>query len=913
MSDSEIYSELAEAFARVVDLPAPERSAYLLRFGVDRPQLRRALERLLATDHAIETGDAEDPLIGPIAAGRAADTPPHIDGFRLLRRLGSGSAGTVYEAQQHRPRRRVAIKVLHDRHAADADAFSHEADVLAQVVHPGVAQVFAADVTADGHAFLVMELVEGRSITEHCAGENMSVADRVRLIVQVCDAIAQAHRLGVVHRDLKPANVLVDAAGRTKIVDFGVAAITTPPQPTDRTSGGLAGTLAYMSPEQLAATPTTAVVDARADVYALGVLMYELLAGRLPVDLRGVPFGEAAHYIATTPPMPLGSVDRTLRGDLDAICAKAIRHEPSQRYADATALADDLRRHLSHLPVRARRNPPLLRSVKFVRRHRLALRWGLSVSVVCGVMLLALQWSARREAFAQRSRADAEQNVQRHVARLRLYETRLQLAADAWRAHQLGRAGELLVQAAERQSDEADLRGWEWDYLWNVTHPPFLSFGGRLEETHAVRVSPDGRRLATCGSDSAVHIFDLTDNDPAPRPPLLTLNGHTTCVFSVDWSPDGRRLFSTDYGGNSWAWDAVTGQSLTMPMPASAETGDCTGAALSPDGRYYAVAIQERGVSVYDLNAATIAWQSPRPPKDTAWVSMPAWSRNGERLAVGLNDGSTLVWSFEPVPSGGLRESRPPLRLRESAQLVQTVVFDGDGRSLVCGYADGSIVCWDLTTRQPRYKIRAHDDWVMGVAFNSDGTQFATAGRDAIVRCWESASGKLLRTYAGHTGWVFGVTFDAAGRVISGGSDSQLRRWENLPDEGPAVSRTPAASAPVTSKPDSVGSPDGSRSVHTTDTGELSLHEHGVPRWSANAAPGRPAVIFTPDAARLISGSGDGVVRVWDAVTGRLLLRLDDAASAAISELAWQDDGRTLVARTDAGETLRWKAARRAQ
>jgi serine/threonine protein kinase len=336
-------------FLALADLDPAGRAAVLTeRCGPDL-ELRAQVEVLLGS---IDVPDAfldpeRVPSFDPDAADGPLQSGARLGEFLVLHALGSGGMGVVYAAQQDRPRRTVAIKVLH-RGARRRDImkrFELEAELLGRLQHPGIAQVFAFHAGDRATpAYLVMELVSGPPITEYAAAHDLPYMARAALAASVCDAIQHAHERGIVHRDLKPANVLIAGDGQPKLLDFGIARATglDLQLSTIKTlHGQLVGTLAYMSPEQLRAAPDD--IDARCDVYALGVLMYRLLSGRLPFDLSGVPVAEALRRVLEDAPTPLGLVDADLRGPLEQIVSRAMARDRERRYQSAAALAADLR------------------------------------------------------------------------------------------------------------------------------------------------------------------------------------------------------------------------------------------------------------------------------------------------------------------------------------------------------------------------------------------------------------------------------------------------------------------------------------------------------------------------------------------------------------------------------------------
>ncbi len=412
------YRELKEVFLRVRELPTAERGEALDRECGGDVERRRQVEELLAAD-ADDVLDAAA-RCGPLADAASSRIPERVGGYRVLGVLGEGGMGVVYRARQERPERTVALKVIRPGWLSSSllRRFEHEAEVLGRLQHPGIAQIYEAGTADDGagpQPYFAMELVEGTSILEHANAAGLGLRERIALLAKVCDAVEHAHQKGVVHRDLKPGNILVDRSGQPKVLDFGVARATDSDvrSATLQTSPGqLVGTLAYMSPEQASGDPSR--TDTRSDVYALGVVCYELLSGRSPHDLRGKTLADAVRIIVEDDATPLGAVDRSLRGDLDTIVSKALSKGIDHRYAYAAAFAADLRRFLRDEPVLARPVSATYQLRKFARRNR-----GLVVGAVAALAflvaglvsstMLAIRANERAtEAEKQRRRANDE-------------------------------------------------------------------------------------------------------------------------------------------------------------------------------------------------------------------------------------------------------------------------------------------------------------------------------------------------------------------------------------------------------------------------------------------------------------------------------------------------------------------------
>lgn len=371
-----------EIFEGACDLPTADRAAYIERAAAGDAALQAEVEALLRHDEGtadllspaqIERGSA---FASITPAQERAAIPEHFGRYRIIRSIGRGGMGEVFEAEQENPRRTVALKVIRAGAVSQQmlRRFEHESQVLGRLRHPGIAQIYDAGAIQDDRGrptpYFAMEFIRGVPISEHARGLNLSTRSRLELLAKVCDAIEHAHQKGVIHRDLKPGNIVVDEAGQPKVLDFGVARATDSDiQATTLHTdiGQLIGTVPYMSPEQVSGDP--AELDTRSDVYALGTIAYELLAGRLPHDISKCLIHEAVRVIREEEPLRLSSIDRTLRGDIETIVGKALEKDKARRYPSAESLASDIRRYLRDEPITARPASTWYQAHKFARRN----------------------------------------------------------------------------------------------------------------------------------------------------------------------------------------------------------------------------------------------------------------------------------------------------------------------------------------------------------------------------------------------------------------------------------------------------------------------------------------------------------------------------------------------------------------
>lgn len=364
-----------QIFQGAAELTGESRAQFLVDQCGGDAQLRMDVEKLLDQDGAANTRFLE----GDKSARQQRPTPQRIAHFQILRLIGEGGMGSVFEARQDHPRRIVALKIIRMAMASESvrRRFEYEVQILGQLKHPGIAQIYEAGTHDDGMGpvpYFAMEFVHGPSLLDFAKSHKLATRQRLSLLAEICDAVHHAHQKGVVHRDLKPANIMVESNGgspQPKILDFGVARATHSDiqQVTMHTEvGQIIGTLSYMSPEQVAGRPDE--LDVRSDVYALGVILFELLADRLPYDLRGHSLPQAGSIIRNQEPSRLSSVQSAYRGDIETIVAKALEKEKERRYQSAAELGDDIRRYLRDEPIVARPASRAYQLRKFAKRNK---------------------------------------------------------------------------------------------------------------------------------------------------------------------------------------------------------------------------------------------------------------------------------------------------------------------------------------------------------------------------------------------------------------------------------------------------------------------------------------------------------------------------------------------------------------
>ena len=794
--------------------------------------------------------EAAEPASGAGWMGARESLPPRIGRYRIRRRISSGGMGTVYEAEQDAPRRTVAVKLIHGGATSPRALrrFEHEARVLARLNHPGIAQIFEAgtiESAAGVQPFLSMEFVDGERLTAYADLTGLGVRGRLALIANVCDAVQHAHLKGVVHRDLKPANILVDQRGRPKVLDFGVARATDV-DVTDASvhsrSAEPVGTVPYMSPEQVAGDPDD--VDTRTDVYSLGVICYELLAGRLPHCLDGKSIPHALRTIAEEEPPRLGTLDRTLRGDVETIVAKAMEKDRQRRYQSPADFAADVRRYLADEPVLARPIGRLGRLGRWCRREpRVAALTGI-VLLLLVVMALGSTTAALWIASARRIERQAHRRAQElsESRRHGLYAAQMNLAMQAYRQNDSS-AVLALLDGQRPLPGQEDLRRFEWYFLWKQLHGARHTLDGHRGSIESVAVSPDGRLVAGGSSDGVILLWEASTWKR-----LASLVGHEGPVHSVAFDPRGDTLASGGEDGLVRLWDLST-HSARGALPGHSAPVQCV--AFGPHGRRLAsgdgvinrlmprMEDEPGHVKLWDLSTEreVVALTELSDP-----VAQLAFSADGTRLIAATWGGTAQAWD---VADGHPVEMVPS----DVGGLMALAISADDARVALGGWND-SVVIWDIAAC--RLAASLSDRGVGALAFSPDGSLLATGDRgNGNIRLWEARTGRHLDQLRGHTGAVNSLTFDpAASRLISGSSDGTLKVWD--------------------------------------------LRRRYQPRRLRGHEGEIADVAFRPDGEQLATAGRDGTARLWDRATGQELARFGCGSERAES-VTFFPDGDTLA------------------
>jgi WD40 repeat protein/serine/threonine protein kinase len=855
----------------------------------------------------------------PDASERTLGTPPvsiggdvritegaMIGHYQVKRLIGAGGMGRVYEAQQENPRRTVAIKLM-GKGVASASAlrrFEFEAQVLARLKHPGIAQIYEAGSFDDGTGGLpwfAMEYISNaKPITEYARDAKLGTRERMRLFKQACEAVAHGHQRGVIHRDLKPTNILVDGGGQVKVIDFGVARTTDSDMVVNTLQtdvGQLVGTVQYMSPEQFDADPHD--LDIRSDVYALGVVMYELLSGRLPYDLRKKAIHEAARVVREEDPARLSTISPTLRGDLEVIVAKAMAKERGQRYASASALSDDIGRYLDQEPITARAPGVLETMRRFGKRHRvvsaaiLAAFAVLSISVVVvSVLYLNLQRKSQEiaqkndslafeQTLAENARREAEAARTHSDEALRSLQSETYVSAIR-RATSAMSSGRTDIVSQEMDSIEAlklpDVtRRFEWRLLQAATHPELAVIDTHGGSTQAVACSPDARTIATAGDDGIVRLWNADTGSP-----LAELKGHASRVNALAFSPDGSLLASAGDDATVRLWDPRTTTGVCLGE-LKGHTGPVRAVAFASDGRSLATGSADRSIRLWDSTSHACTRTLDGHAKAVRAV---AFTPDGTALASASSDGTVRVWN--------LAAATAPRTLQDHPGEVTCLALSPDARTLAEGFADGALQMWNLSDGT-RIGTTTLDGALTGLSFapTRAAPALLAATTKGVARI-DPAKGTLLAAPTGERLPASSLTFLPDGtRYATGGNDGMLRVWDATATE--FHERIPGLAAPARA----IACAPGTAHVLATNgaQGSVQLWNTDGPRALAtltHAGESVRGIDFTPNGRLLVTGAADGALLLWNAEAGTLQTTLQ-ASGPSIDAVAISPDGRTIA------------------
>jgi WD40 repeat protein len=823
----------------------PELGEYLQRFPefADLLQLQLALHDSLDPKLA-DWDESETPQLRP-----RPSSYPSVAGYRIVREIGSGGMGIVYEAWQLGLKRRVALKmVLAGAHASpeQLERFQFEAAAAARLHHPHIVEIHEIGEQA-GCSYISLEYVDGGSLAQRLGGAPQPPREAARWVQTLAGAIHYAHQQGVIHRDLKPANVLLTADGVPKIADFGLAKCADDDLEPTR-SGTILGSPCYIAPEQ--ASGRVRDVGPTADVYSLGAILYEMLTGSPP--FRSATALETLRRVQCEEPVRPTRLQPGIPRDLETICLKCLEKNPRLRYASAQELADELARYLDHKPIKAR---PLRAPARFGRwcRRQPALAGALGLALLAlwatvgvSISFAFYQYQAKARLGAALKQVESHQRDVDLLATNMAYEHGQGLCEQGdvgqgmlWLVRGLKtaiRAGAADLQGALR----ANLGAWlqqlhTLETRWELSAPVL-----------SVAFRPDGRAILTAADDGTTRLWDVASGKPIGEPML-----HSGTVPGVAFSPDGRTILTGCVDARARLWDAATGRLIGEPLSHPMEV---SAVAFSPDGRTILTGSWDKAARLWDARTRAPIGQ---PMKHADRISSVAFSPDGHSVVTGSWDHTARLWDA--------RTGAPIGRPLQHQDFVWSVAFSPDGRRVLTACFDRKARFWDVATGETVGVPLSHQHCVSTVAYSPDGRTVLTGCQDATARLWDAETGQPLGTLVRHQHSVTCAAFSPDGRtVLTGSLDRSVRLWK--------VARplqTTLAHEDFIRR--AVFSPDGGAVV----TGSM---DHTARIW--DAASGRPigstvrheasvqAVAFSPDGRIVATGSDDGTARLWDARTG---------------------------------------------
>jgi WD40 repeat protein/serine/threonine protein kinase len=927
-----LVGQLADEFLRRHDAgERPDVEEYVARYPQAADLLRKVLTSLRLLDTSLSGGAVSARHDGGAAAmGTLGD-------FRLIREVGRGGMGVVYEAEQVSLGRRVALKVLPFAATMDPrhlQRFQNEARAAASLHHEHIVPVYGVGQERGVH-YYAMQFIDGQTLAQLMArgrgGAPADTVDRTHApsepaaappapaapttvaraadtaigprppadyravagwVAQAAEALEHAHQRGVVHRDVKPSNLMLDGTGKVWVADFGLARVGADGGLTG--TGDVIGTLRYMSPEQ--ATAKHGLVDHRTDVYGLGATLYELLAGRPAFE--GDNPADLLPRVVLDEPAPPRSSDRGIPADLETITLKALAKEPAERYATAQELADDLRRWLEDRPIRAKAPSFPQRLRKWALRHAAVVRAAVVVLVLTAfgsAAAASLIWQQQQEtqgALDDRTKAlDAQTKaLAEKDAALKREQEALSLARiilanrEQWVAD---------YDQVQKQLDlcPTELRQWEWHYLARACRrsrqpaPLTLQHTGHVE---SLAYSADGQRLAAGNDKGTVKVWDVLRGKE-----LFTLQGHAK-VDCVALSRDGQRLAAGMDDGTLKVWATQTQHELHVLR---AHRANVWCVAFSPDGERLASGSEDGTARVWDLQTGreSSSTQGPLP------IYAVTFGPDGKRFATGGRDRRVKVWDAS--------NGKELLSLQGHTNNVYDVSFSPDGKWLVSAGWDGTAKVWDAGTGDALMTLFGHQGPVSHVAFLPDARLVGFSNRPGLMKEWGLKGGRVPRSRelrsCSVAGGIVASAISPEGRWLAVGIGPRVQIWDtmNTPDSLILAAGTTVILG-LAFSPDgnqvAAASADGTVRLCDATSGQLVrtfVHEGGSVM----------GVAFSADGRLLASASADRTAKVWDVVSGREIYSLGHAEG--VYGVTFSPDG-SLVASTSGGGAVRlWSTA----
>lgn len=930
--------QVREIFNQVIDLSPTARAQFLgAQFAPDSA-LRCALENLLTQEQALGSFLA-NPILTSLDLFAFDATPndlanAQIGSYRIVREIGRGGMGVVYEATRIDEvfSKQVAIKLVWPGLSQIVSRFRQERQILAQLEHPNIARLIDGGTTKEGWQYLVMEFVAGESISAFCQRKKLTTKQRLQLFLAICDAVQYAHQHLIIHRDLKPGNILVNYAGQVKLLDFGIAKIIndSAAQSDQTIPGTNLLTPEYASPEQLSG----ASINTAADIYSLGVVLHELLTeqrpyqftSRIPQEvlhhIRHKSFTRMSERIAKNQPSKKSSeLLKQLRGDLDNIVERALQIEPANRYQSVAQFSEDIHRYLKGEVVYARKPNVAYKLNRFIRRNKIAVGLGATVLMLLATWLTIFVLQAQKERVLAREQ------------RRQLYAAEIKQAQEAWKNADFLQMKNILGKWLPKV-DEEDLRGFEWGYLQHLVNGSSRTIDLPAKTVNASYFVTENA-IVVGEEDQTVQVFDAATGQLRRQYPGKNEGwfGDTTQrttkelyrlyqqqrivtfdIFSGKekqnyWHPAGRiRTFRVFFDNplappsryvieeESGAVSIINTQSQQEIFRLPTQGKPISFFNFSLPHNLLVTVIDERNIRIDDITRK----QKPRTFIEPSAVRFIEISADGQML---LLQNQTELY---------LRDVRTGRKLKKYSGNVNAVTYYAVAQTnhvIAIGKNDGIIEFCTFPGFKKVATFNGHTRSILWLGFSSNQQYLISTSQDRTVRLWEWQTGLEKVVLRGHVGKLTTVDFAPEnGKLVTASQDQELRVWDwNEVTKPEILTGATDHILSVAYSPDgthvAAGGKDNTAIIHNSLTGEQKIlrgHQKYI-----------YVVRFSPDGKWLATGSDDGSLKLWEVVTGREIksfVRGTRAYLDGVRSLTFLSDGRTIAMGGNDGKIILWDA-----